>query len=139
MAVGLVTCTMKWQKIIILHWVFSLEILYPLLCVNPLISPNYSWPKLTQFLHLKGVKVWEFTLKYWKRRVECLCFFLLWPPTKTCYCDVTMHAQYVCPSFFILGLIARFPINCNIIEFIINKVLDVKPLVPYLSKIMPIV
>ena len=30
-------------------------------------------------------------------------------------------------------------INCNIIEFLINKVLDVKPLVPYLSKIMPIV
>ena len=29
--------------------------------------------------------------------------------------------------------------NCNIIEFLINKVLDVKPLVPYLSKIMPIV
>ena len=30
-------------------------------------------------------------------------------------------------------------ITCNIIEFLINKVLDVKPLVPYLSKIMPIV
>ena len=30
-------------------------------------------------------------------------------------------------------------ITCNIIEFLNNKVLDVKPLVPYLSKIMPIV
>ena len=26
--------------------------------------------------------------------VVCLCFFLLRLPTKPCYCDVTMHAQY---------------------------------------------
>ena len=30
-------------------------------------------------------------------------------------------------------------LTCNIIEFLINKVLDVKQLVPYLSKIMSIV
>ena len=30
-------------------------------------------------------------------------------------------------------------INCKIIEFLINKVLDVKPLVSFIIKIMPIV
>ena len=29
-----------------------------------------------------------------KWRVVCLCFFLLRPPTKPCYCDVMMHALY---------------------------------------------
>ena len=58
---------------------------------KPWIPDIFQWPKYhTSPLIQKSPKYWAL----------CLCFFLLRPPTKWCYLDVTIHAlNFFCKSF----------------------------------------